>query len=294
MSNFQDLLAGFVDTHIHAGPGLMPREFDSWELVEHAVKNNFAAVVIKDHHLPSMGLARIIQDHFPDGTIQVFGSIALNSTVGGINPQALETAINFGAKIVWLPTISARHHHKKHEAAGFPKPKHPLRIKDTPIDCLDSNGRLTPTLETALSVMAESPDVVLATGHISPMEVDAVVRRAEELGIRRKIITHPLFMVNAEMDEMKKWVKQGAYLEFTAINSFPESKLYTLPPAKIADVIKTVGADRVILSSDAGLKGNGKPFENVMKVLELLHDAGVADNDLRKLVVDNPAQVMGL
>ena len=100
--------------------------------------------------------------------------------------------------------------------------------------------------------------------------------------------------MNAEMDEMKQWVKQGAYLEFTAINSFLESKLYTLPPAKIADVINTVGADRVILSSDAGLKGNGKPFENVMKVLKLLHDAGVTDNDLRKLVVDNPAQVMGL
>jgi hypothetical protein len=294
MINFQDLLTGFVDTHIHAGPGLMPREFDSWELAAHAAKNNFTAVVIKDHHLPSMGLARIIQDHFPDGTIRVFGSIALNSTVGGINPQALETAIRFGAKIVWLPTISARHHHKTHAAAGFPKPIHPPRIEDTPIDCLDSNRRLIPALETALSVMAEAPDVVLATGHISPMEVDAVVRRAEELGIRRIIITHPLFMVDAEMDEMKKWVKQGAYLEFTAINSFPESRIYTLPPAKIAAVIKTVGADRVILSSDAGLKGNGRPFENVMKVLELLHDEGIADNDLRKLVVDNPAQVMGL
>ena len=294
MSNFQDLLAGFVDTHIHAGPGLMPREFDSWELTAHAVEHNFAAVVIKDHHLPSMGLARIIQDHFPEGTIQVFGSIALNNTVGGINPQALETAIHFGAKIVWLPTLSARHHHKNHAAAGFPKPKHPLRIKDTPIECLDANGRLTPSLEAALSVIAESPDVVLATGHISPMEVDAVVRRAEELGIRRKIITHPLFMVNAEMGDMKQWVKRGAYLEFTAINSFPESKLYTLPPAKIAEVIKAVGADRVILSSDAGLKGNGKPFENVIKVLELLHDAGLTDKDLRKLVVDNPARVMGV
>jgi len=294
MSSVQELLTGFVDTHIHAGPGLMPREFDSWELVEHAVANKFAAVVIKDHHLPSMALARILQDHFPAGTARVFGSIALNNTVGGINPQAIETAISFGAKIVWLPTISAGHHHKMHEAAGFPKPKHPPRVKDSPIDCLDSNGRLTPSVESALSVIAGSPDVVLATGHISPMEVDAVVRRAEELGIRRIIITHPMFLVNAEMDDMKRWVKQGACLEFTAINSFPESTLYALPPVKIAGAINAVGADRVILSSDAGLKGNGKPFENVVRVLELLRDEGVSDTDLRKLVVDNPARVMGL
>ena len=127
-----------------------------------------------------------------------------------------------------------------------------------------------------------------------PKEVDAVITRAVELGIQRMIITHPLFLVNAGMDDMEKWVKLGAYLEFTAINSFLESKLYTLPPAKIAEVINTVGADRMILSSDSGLKANGKPFENVIKVLKMLGDAGVGDNDLRKLVVDNPGRVMGL
>ena len=83
-------------------------------------------------------------------------------------------------------------------------------------------------------------------------------------------------------------------MEFTAINSFPESMLYTLPPAKIADVIKTVGSDSIIISSDAGFKGNGWPFENVGKVLELLSAEGIADDDLRKLVVDNPSKLMGL
>ena len=29
MGDLNDLLEGFVDTHIHAGPALMPREFDS-------------------------------------------------------------------------------------------------------------------------------------------------------------------------------------------------------------------------------------------------------------------------
>ena len=124
--------------------------------------------------------------------------------------------------------------------------------------------------------------------------MNAVVHRAKELGIQRIIITHPLFLVGAGMGELKDWAKLGAYVEFTAINSFPESMLYTLPPAKIAEVIKTVGADSIIISSDAGFKDNGWPFENVGKVLELLSAEGIADDDLRKLVADNPAKLLGV
>lgn len=294
MGDLGDLLNGFVDTHIHAGPALMPREFDSWDLVQHAVKNGFRAIVVKDHHLPSTGLARIIQDHYPDENIRIFGSMVLNNTVGGLNPQAVETAINLGAKIIWLPTISASHHHKMHEAAGFPKSKQTPRVSDTPIECLNSNGRLTSSLEDILAVIADHPEVVLATGHVSPKEVDAVVLRAKSLGIQRIIITHPLFLVEAEMGELKKWARLGAYLEFTAINSFLESVLYTLPPARIAEVIITVGAENVIISSDAGLRNNGWPFENVVKVLDPLRAEGIADDDLRKLVVDNPANLLGI
>jgi predicted metal-dependent TIM-barrel fold hydrolase len=70
--------------------------------------------------------------------------------------------------------------------------------------------------------------------------------------------------------------------------------LYTLPPARIAEVIRIIGADRVILSSDAGLKGNGWPCGNVARVLELLQAEGIADNDLRRLVVDNPADLLAI
>jgi hypothetical protein len=149
-------------------------------------------------------------------------------------------------------------------------------------------------VEAVLAVLADHPEVVLATGHVSPAEVDAVVKRAKDLGIERVIVTHPLFLVDADLDDVRAWARLGAYIEFTAINSFPESKLFTLPPARIAEVIKLVGADRVILSSDAGLKGNGWPFGNVARVLELLQAEGIGDRDLRRLVVDNPADALGM
>jgi len=294
MNALSDLLEGFVDTHVHAGPALMPREFDSWDLVQHAGEHRFAAVVVKDHHVPSMGLARIIEDHYPAGDVNVFGSLVLNNTVGGLNAQAVETAIHFGAKVIWLPTLSALHHSKRHEAAGFPKPKQAPKVADTPIECLDPKGRISSSLEAVLSVLADHPAVALATGHVSPAEVDAVIRRAKDLGIERIIVTHPLFLVEADLEDVKTWSRLGACIEFTAINSFPESVLYTLPPARIAEVIRVIGADRVILSSDAGLKGNGWPFGNVARVLDLLRAEGLADDDLRRLVVDNPAKVLGV
>jgi hypothetical protein len=294
MNELKNLLEGFFDTHVHAGPGLMPREIDAWELVQHAGEHHFSGVVIKDHHVPSMGLARIIEDHYPSGSIRVLGSLALNNTVGGLNAQAVETAIHFGAKIIWLPTTSALHHHKMHKAAGFPKPKSTPKVADIPIECLNANGRLAPSLQEVLSVLAEHREVILATGHLSPAEVNAVVHRAKGLRIHRIIVTHPFFMVDAELVDVKNWAKLGAYLEFTAINSFPESILYTLPPAKIAHVIKAIGPDRIILSSDAGLKDNGWPFGNVLRLLELLRAEGIADRDLRKLVVDNPTNALGI
>lgn len=294
MNDIQGLLEGFVDTHIHAGPDFMPRDFDAWDLVRHAMDRKLGAVVCKNHYIPTMGIARVVQDHFPNAAVAVFGSLVLNNTVGGLNPQAVEKAVQFGAKLIWLPTISAAHHHKMHKASGFPKQKPAPRVKDTPINCLDTNGRLTESLEDILSVLADFPDVVLATGHVSPQEVTAVVRRAEALGIQRIVITHPLFLVEASMEDIRAWITLGAYVEFTAINSFPESMLYTLHPAKIAEVIRAIGSDRIILSSDAGFKDNGWPAENVGKVLAMLRTEGVADDDLRKLVVENPATLLGI
>ena len=36
MRDIRTLLQGFVDTHVHAGPTLLPREFNTWELVHEA------------------------------------------------------------------------------------------------------------------------------------------------------------------------------------------------------------------------------------------------------------------
>lgn len=83
MLDAQELLEGFIAVHIHAGPSLMAREVNAWDMALLAAQNNLAATVIKDHHVPTVGAVRIIQDHLKDTNLKVFGSIALNSPGSG-------------------------------------------------------------------------------------------------------------------------------------------------------------------------------------------------------------------
>ena len=95
MSKAKALLHGFVDTHVHAGPTLTVREFDIWQLIQEAETGGFAAVVLKDHFIPTVPIARAIQEKLFETPVKIFGSLALNNSVGGINPKAVEGMTEF-------------------------------------------------------------------------------------------------------------------------------------------------------------------------------------------------------
>ena len=68
-----ELLNGAVDLHIHAGPSLMAREVDAWDSAQQAIEANLAGIVIKDHHLPSVGAVSVVRDHLRGASkLQVF------------------------------------------------------------------------------------------------------------------------------------------------------------------------------------------------------------------------------
>ena len=46
--------------------------------------------------------------------MQILGSVTLNDAVGGLNPFAVEAALDLGARVIWMPTISAQNHIVKH------------------------------------------------------------------------------------------------------------------------------------------------------------------------------------
>lgn len=90
-----------------------------------AQQHHFSAFVVKDHYCPTMLSAYIAEKYVGDGSCRVFGGIALNNSVGGINLKAVDAAVAMGAKLVWMPTVSALRHRIMHSGKGvaFPASK---------------------------------------------------------------------------------------------------------------------------------------------------------------------------
>src|SRR4030067_494350 len=100
-----DYLNGTIDLHIHIGPDDSPRYYDSIDLAHEASQRGMKAVVIKDH-LSSTAAKAVLASKVSPSTL-VFGGIALNETVGGLNPRSVVSALRTGAKVVWMPTVDA-------------------------------------------------------------------------------------------------------------------------------------------------------------------------------------------
>ena len=292
-----ELLDGAVDVHIHAGPSLMARQVDAWESAQQAIEANLAAIVIKDHHLPSVGAATTVSAHLRGAKkLKVFGSIALNSPVGGLNPKAVEVAIGFGAKVVWLTTVSCQNHIDKHSGHGFkfPSLKQPLTVREEPLRYLDAHGNLIPEAVRVLEVMAEHPDVVLATGHGNRDEIDAIIRKAVSIGLKRILVDHPYYMIEASLEDMKAWRSLGAYIEFTAVTSVPASNLYCIPLADIAGYIKALGSGTI--NPQFGLRP-GRQWQAGRRsggFCGTFVGQGIEERVLRKMLTENPSQLLNL
>lgn len=114
----QDLMKGVIDMHVHTNPDLRLRAYDDFELMEAAIRVGARAIVIKTHQGTTMDRAYLCNRHNEivhgkTNNFTMFGSITLNKVVGGINPKAVDVALRLGAKVVWLPTQSAKNHMQK-------------------------------------------------------------------------------------------------------------------------------------------------------------------------------------
>ncbi|HEV8672018.1 MAG TPA: DUF6282 family protein [Candidatus Limnocylindria bacterium] len=289
------ILEGAVDMHCHSGPSPFPRRMDHVEAARMAESVGMRAIVVKSHHHPTVMDLRAMAPRLDGLKTKVYGSIALNSQVGGLNPSAVDLALKMGGKVVWFPTISARRHiehQQAHPDLKFPKPSVPLR-KPEIVDILDERGDLRPEVPVILGMIAEA-DAVLAAGHQAPDRIQILLAAAAKAGVKRIIVNHPEYVIAATREQVVKFADSGALIEHECCMYDERSEFYHWDLAALKSWVDLVGADRTSIASDLGQVNNPLPIEAFKKLLSGLHDLGVNERDLGKMVRDNPARLLGL
>ena len=141
-------MKGVIDMHVHTNPDLRLRAYDDFEMMEAGIRVGARAIVLKTHQGTTMDRAYLCNRHNEivhgkTNNFTMFGSITLNKVVGGINPKAVDVALKLGAKVVWLPTQSARNHMVKNNL--------------DPAGCVDvvRDGKVVPELNDVFGLIRD-------------------------------------------------------------------------------------------------------------------------------------------
>lgn len=287
-----ELLHGAIDLHTHSAPSLFARLLDDVGLAEQARAAGMRAVLYKAHEQDTTGRAALVRRAVPG--IEAFGGVVLNDAVGGLNPAAVDASIKLGGRMVWMPTMSARHH------VGFFGGSHfGTRMKGNApasggrgLTVLDEAGAVRPEVGEILALIAGA-GICLSTGHLSLPEIRALVPAARRAGVARILVTHPdLALSGIPVADQVALADAGAVLEKDVNTLGPPWHSTTLEA--MIDSIRAVGPARCVLATDYGQLHSPAPVEGLRIFVQLCLEQGLPEADVRTMVADNPARLLGL
>jgi hypothetical protein len=295
-STIDGLLEGAFDTHIHSAPDVLPRKFNDLELAQRFKARRMAGFVLKSHYICTADRATLVNQVVPE--IQAFGAIALNNSVGGLNPLALDIAGRLGTRVCWLPSVDnaneleaiagQRDESKLPYWMSIAREMRALGIAGSFLSVTE-DGKVTQATRQCLEIIAKH-DMVLASSHIRPAEVMPVVLAAQEAGVKRIVITHPEFPTTLlSIAQQQELARLGVYFErcFTTPNTGKISW------EQVYANIRQVGPQSTILATDLGQTTAPYPDEGLGIFAEKLLENGFTEREVRSMVRDNPAQLLG-
>ncbi len=291
-----EALQGACDMQVHVAPDVIARRIDDVDLAKEFLQHGLAGFVLKSHYFPTAERAHIVNKVVPG--IRAYGAIVLNHSIGGLNPVAVELAGRSGCKIVWMPTVDAAN-----ETAGRPggANKNPpfwaqiqlelaaTGLNPAPMTVLDDSGALIPAARACLELIRKY-DMILATGHLGRREIAALVKAAQEMKLRRVVVTHAEFpSQNLSAAEQAELAGMGAFIEhcFTTMHTGKASW------EGVFEAIRRTGAERCVLSTDLGQTTNPGIAEGFAMFAEKLLGAGFSQQEIRRMAVENPASLLG-
>ena len=286
-----EAIQGAYDLQIHVAPDVIERRIDDVDLAKEFLARGLKGFVLKSHYLPTAERAQVVTKCVPG--IEAYGAIALNHSIGGLNPVAVEIAGRSGNKIVWMPTVDAANEtagrldggneklpfwakiQREIAAAGITRP---------PMTVLDADGKISEDTRQCLELIAKH-DMILATGHLGRHEIFPLVKEARSLGVNRIIITHAEFpSQNLTAEEQIALADLGAIIEH-CFTTFYTNKA---PWEAVFANIRAVGVERTILSTDLGQKTNPPVAEGFALFAQKLLDAGFTKAEVHQMAATIP------
>jgi hypothetical protein len=273
-------LEGAIDIHVHSSPDVRPRSINAIAVAELARSHKMRAIVLKNHYDSTAGIAFLVRKVVPD--LEVFGGVALNLPMGGINPAAVEhmTGVSGGwGRVVWMPTFDAENQVR-------------VSKESRPFVPVTRNGELLPEVTQVIGLIAKH-NLVLATGHSAPKEGLLILREARRRGVQHMVVTHAMNSpVSMSIAEMREAATQGALIEFVGgslVSADAEGRI-----GRYADAIRAIGPEFCVLSSDLGQQGNALPPDGFGDFLRALRARGFSEREIEQMSKRNPARLLGL
>ncbi|MGH9842920.1 MAG: DUF6282 family protein [Blastocatellia bacterium] len=275
MTNDTIELEGVIDLHVHAGPDVRARKQSALALALAARDAGWRGFLFKNHHAPTVVAAGLLKEAVPE--LAIFGGLALNESVGGLNPAAVEAALKMGAKQIWMPTLDAAH-----ERAFRGQPGAGITV-------FDEAGELCGAVHEILRLIAAS-DCILGLGHLSPAEMAAVVRAGREAGVAKLLVNHPeINFLNLAPAAQRELAAQGVWFERCFVRANQAVNWDGL-----AAVIREIGIASTVLATDLGQPDNVDPIAGMKQMIAELSHRGFTRDELTTMTRRNPAVLLGL
>lgn len=280
----ENVMQGIIDMHIHAAPDVRARKLDDLELMEASVQRGVRAIVLKSHNVPTADRAylvnRVAAEKYPDVKFTAFGGLCLNRPVGGLNPDAVETSLKLGAKVIWLPTNTAENHYRKN---GKEPSKGVVVTRD---------GKAVDELQDIFALVKQY-NAVLATGHIGAEECFPVVEAARVAGVEKIVITHPEFWVVGMTPEQQADIVRKYDVLLESVYAQPVNGSYKITiPDNIA-AMKAIGPEHFVISTDSGQTVNPYWYESYTTYFKAVSEVFTSEQ-VRKMTHDNPAWLLDI
>ena len=285
----REALRGAVDLHCHSGPNPLAREFDHVEAGRDAARLEMRGVLVKSHHHNTVMDLLAMKDQVASQPTPLFGGIALNAWVGGINPHAVAMSLRMGGRAVWFPTLSSRQHLDHGPKAH---PHETVELPNRVVEIRDAGGQLTDDVLQVLDLIAES-DALLSSGHLGLEDAWDLFTEATKRGVRRMVLSHPWHVIGANPDQCLELCALGVFIEHE-VGAFDPESVLKWDPDLLDDWIRALGPDNTVLASDLGQKDRPMPVDSLVRVSQLMVDRGLDAAGLTRMAVDNPAFLLGL